>query len=99
MTGVAVGRGAALGRGERQSAQSIQAPEPRNRRTAVRVELLHHPGCRSAPAVYQLVQDCLTVLAIPTAVHVRVGAYPSPTVLVDGTDVMDPCRGTPLGHS
>jgi hypothetical protein len=58
----------------------------------VRVELLHHPGCRSAPAVYRLVQDCLTVLAIPTDVHVRVGAYPSPTVRIDGTDVVDPSR-------
>jgi hypothetical protein len=49
--------------------------------------------------VYRLVQDCLTVLAIPTPVHVRVGAYPSPTVLIDGTDVMDPGRGTPAGHT
>jgi hypothetical protein len=65
----------------------------------MRVELLHHPGCRSAPAVHRLVQDCLTVLAIPATVRVRVGAYPSPTVLVDGTDVMNPSRGAPIGHA
>jgi hypothetical protein len=65
----------------------------------VRVELLHHPGCRSAPAIHRLVQDCLAALGTPTRVHVRVGAYPSPTVLIDGTDVMDPSRGTPAGHT
>jgi hypothetical protein len=65
----------------------------------MRVELLHHPGCRSAPAVHRLVQDCLAVLALPVSVRVRVGAYPSPTVLIDGADVMNPTRDVPPGHA
>jgi hypothetical protein len=48
----------------------------------MRVDLLHHPECPSAPAVHRLVQDCLAVLPTPTTLHVRVGA--SPTVLIDG---------------
>ena len=56
----------------------------------MRVELLHHPGCRSAPAAHQLVRECLIALGLPDPVLVRVGDYPSPTVLVNGTDVMRP---------
>jgi hypothetical protein len=56
----------------------------------VRVELLHHAGCRSARAAHGLVRECLALLALPDPVLVRVGDYPSPTVLVDGTDVMRP---------
>ena len=56
----------------------------------MRVELLHHTGCRSAQATLQLVRECLTALALPDPVLVRVGPYPSPTVLVDQTDVMCP---------
>ena len=54
----------------------------------MRVELLQHPGCRSAPMTHQLVQQCLTALAVRAPVLVRVGDYPSPTVLVNGTDIM-----------
>ena len=54
----------------------------------MRVELLQHPGCRFAPMTHQLVQQCLTALAIHTRILVRVGDYPSPTVLVNGTDIM-----------
>jgi hypothetical protein len=56
----------------------------------MRVELPHHVGCGSAQAVHQLVQECLTDHAISVPVLVRVGDYPSPTVLVNGTDVMRP---------
>jgi hypothetical protein len=56
----------------------------------MRVELLHHPGCRSAQAVHQLVQECLIALAVPGPVLVQVGNYPSPTVVINGTDVMRP---------
>jgi hypothetical protein len=55
----------------------------------MRVELLHYEGCPSAPAALQLVRECLATLAISVPVLVRVGNYPSPTVLVDGVDVMD----------
>jgi hypothetical protein len=56
----------------------------------MRVELLHHAGCRRAPAAHQLVRECLIALGLPEPVLVRVGEYPSPTVLVNGTDVMRP---------
>jgi hypothetical protein len=56
----------------------------------VRVELLHYEGCPLAPAALQLVRRCLTDLGIPDPVLVRVVDCPSPTVLVNGTDVMRP---------
>jgi hypothetical protein len=65
----------------------------------MRVELLHHPGCPSAPAARRLVRDCLAELAIRAPVLVRVGDYPSPTVLVDGTDVMTAARVVSHGQA
>jgi hypothetical protein len=62
----------------------------------MRVELLYHAGCRSAPAALQLVRECLITLGLPDPVLVRVGDYLSPTVLVNGTDVMRP--GTRLSE-
>ena len=56
----------------------------------MRVELLHFEGCPSAPAAHRLVRHCLIALGIPDPVLVRVGDGPSPTVLVNGTDVMHP---------
>ena len=41
-----------------------------------------------APAAHRLVRQCLIALGIPDPVLVRVGDGPSPTVLVNGTDVM-----------
>jgi hypothetical protein len=61
-----------------------------DRGSGMRVELLHHAGCRWAPAARQLVQECLIALGLPDRVLVRVGDYPSPTVLVNGSDVMRP---------
>ena len=61
-----------------------------DRGSGMRVELLHHAGCRRAPAAHQLVRECLIALGLPEPVLVRVGEYPSPTVLVNGTDVMRP---------
>jgi hypothetical protein len=56
----------------------------------MRVELLQFEGCPLAPAAYRLVRQCLIALGIPDPVLVRVGDWPSPTVLVDGIDVMRP---------
>ena len=56
----------------------------------MRVELLQFEGCPLAPAAYRLVRQCLIALGIPDPVLVRVGDWASPTVLVDGTDVMRP---------
>jgi hypothetical protein len=56
----------------------------------MRVELFQFQGCPLAPAAYRLVRQCLTALGIPDPLLVRVGDWASPTVLVDGTDVMRP---------
>lgn len=61
----------------------------------MRVELLTSPGCPNAAAARRLLGDCLSEVGVPENVVVeRVGGYPSPTVLVDGVDVMKP--GTEL---
>lgn len=36
--------------------------------------------------------DCLAALGIDTAIVERVGPFPSPSILIDGTDVMRPDR-------
>ena len=56
----------------------------------MRVELLHYEGCPLAPAALHLVRECLLALDLSVPVLVRVGDCASPTVLVDGVDVMDP---------
>jgi hypothetical protein len=54
----------------------------------MRVELLQYEGCPLAPAALQLVRQCLSALGAQEPVLVRIGDYPSPTVLVNGADVM-----------
>ena len=54
----------------------------------MRVELLQYESCPFAPAAHRLVQQCLIALGVLDPVLVRVGDYPSPTVLVNETDVM-----------
>src|SRR5215207_5705773 len=56
----------------------------------MRVELFQFEGCPLAPAAYRLVRQCLMTLGIPDPMLVRVGDWASPTVLVDGIDVMRP---------
>ena len=65
----------------------------------MRVELLHYEGCPLAPAAHRLVRQCLIAVGIPDPVLVRVGDYPSPTVLVNGTDVMRPGTGLSEGSA
>jgi hypothetical protein len=53
------------------------------------VELLHLPGCPHLDATRQLVFDCLDALGLPrTAVVEQSGPFPSPSILVNGADVM-----------
>lgn len=58
--------------------------------TGVRVELLSAPGCPNVAATRQLIVDCLTELGLDRPLVERVGRYRSPTVLVEGVDVMNP---------
>ncbi|MGV9294218.1 MULTISPECIES: alkylmercury lyase [Amycolatopsis] len=57
----------------------------------IRVELLTAPDCPNADAARSLVTGCLAESGLDTTIVERVGRYRSPTILVDGVDVM----GTP----
>ena len=66
-------------------------------RAAVRVEVLHHEACPLFTPALELVRDCVRELGVDAVVSERVARYPSPTVLVDGCDVMGvPGDGTPV---
>lgn len=57
-------------------------------KAAVHVEVLHHKGCSLFAPALELVRDCVRELGVDMVVSERVARYPSPTVLVDGRDVM-----------
>jgi hypothetical protein len=61
----------------------------------VNVELLLAPECPNAAAARQVLAACLDRLGLDVPVSERVGAYPSPTILVDGVDVMTGLPGAP----
>jgi hypothetical protein len=61
----------------------------------VDVELLVGPQCPHAAAARSLLTACLCRLSLDIQVPERVGAYPSPTILVDGVDVMTARPGAP----
>jgi hypothetical protein len=65
----------------------------------MRVEILTSPGCPNAAVAKAVVTDCLTALGIDVPIVERVGRFVSPTVLVDGVDVMRRDCGTPLGDA
>jgi hypothetical protein len=62
---------------------------------AMNVELLLAVDCPHAITARAVVTDCLDQLGLDIPVRERVGDYPSPTVLVDGVDVMTGTAGTP----
>ncbi len=55
----------------------------------MKIELLHVPGCPHVDAAQALLTECLTELRLEVSVEDKEGAYPSPTILVDGVDIMD----------
>jgi hypothetical protein len=65
----------------------------------MRIELLTSPGCPHGAAARETVIDCLASLAIDAPITERVGRYASPTVLVDGVDVMRPEDGVLRGDA
>ena len=65
----------------------------------MRIELLAAPGCPNAAAARKLVVDSLATLGMDVPVIDRVGRYPSPTVLVEGVDVMRPEAEAPIGDA
>ena len=66
---------------------------------AMDIELLLGPQCPNAAAARTVLTACLRRLNLDIAVRERVGDYPSPTILVDGVDVMGPQTGVPSGHA
>jgi hypothetical protein len=65
----------------------------------VRIELLTAPGCPHAAAARATISECLSILGIDATIIDRVGRHPSPTVLVDGVDVMRPESGGGSGDA
>ncbi|GAA4263594.1 hypothetical protein [Dactylosporangium darangshiense] len=54
----------------------------------VAIELLLVPQCPHADAARRLLAQCLAEAQVDVAVVERVGDFPSPTILVDGRDVV-----------
>lgn len=54
----------------------------------MRIELFTAPGCPNADAARTLLNDRLAKLGITAPIVDHIGRYPSPTVLVEGIDVM-----------
>jgi hypothetical protein len=65
----------------------------------VLIELLSVPGCPNAAAARATVADCLVALGIDAPIIERIGHYASPTVLIDGVDVMRGGSGAPVGDA
>ena len=59
------------------------------------VELLLGPQCPNAAAARSVLTACLRRLGLDLQVRELVGDYPSPSILVDGVDVMTAQRGAP----
>ncbi|WP_043736807.1 MULTISPECIES: hypothetical protein [Nocardia] len=55
------------------------------------IEVLTVPNCPNAPATIELLRTCLHRLHLNIPIQQRIGEYPSPTILIDGVDLM----GTP----
>jgi hypothetical protein len=54
----------------------------------MRIELLHVPGCANVERARRLLHSSLSELGIDGEIVEKEGAYPSPTILVNGLDVM-----------
>lgn len=65
----------------------------------MRVELLLAPDCPLADAARATVERCIDQLGLAAQVVERVGDYPSPTLLVDGVDVMNDISGVPQSQA
>ena len=61
----------------------------------MQVELLPAPDCPNAAAARAVVTECLDRLGLAVPVRERMGDYASPTILVDGVDVLTEAQGTP----
>jgi hypothetical protein len=53
-----------------------------------RIQLLYRPGCPNVDRARRLLYHCLDEAGVQAEVEELAGDYPSPTILVDGVDVM-----------
>lgn len=53
-----------------------------------RIQLLYFAGCPHADAARALLKACLARLDLAWPIEEKNGDYPSPTILIDGVDVM-----------
>jgi hypothetical protein len=65
----------------------------------IRIEFRSHMGCPNADEARRVLDDCMASLDLPDTVIERVGDYPSPTILIDGVDVMTGDTEAPRGHA
>lgn len=65
----------------------------------MRIELLTAPACPNAERARAVLAECLDTLGFDVAIDHQVGHYPSPTVLINGIDVMRPESGPPTGDA
>ncbi len=55
--------------------------------TTVRARILQVPDCPLVDELQALVRECLAAVGDPGAIETVTGAYPSPTLIIDGIDV------------
>ena len=58
------------------------------REASLKVEVLYFAGCPNAPRARALVGECVARLGVAVDIVERDGDYPSPSVRVNGRDVM-----------
>lgn len=54
----------------------------------MRVELLRSPGCRNADGTHAMLRNCLAECGVRDPILELVGPFASPTVLINGLDVV-----------
>jgi hypothetical protein len=52
------------------------------------IELLHVPGCPNVSAAREVLEHCLQQLGLDVPVAEREGNFASPSILINGIDVM-----------
>jgi hypothetical protein len=53
-----------------------------------RIQILHVPGCPRLAVLRERVARTLTELSVTVTVEQLCGSYPSPTLLIDGLDIV-----------
>lgn len=54
----------------------------------MKIELLHVASCPHLEEARQILRSCISELGIDATIEERQGPFPSPTILIDGVDVM-----------